>query len=522
MCWNNVAICFDDRYRREGADLDKAWDAYEQVKKYRDMLELKDNFYEFAVARQREIEDEGYGPGAGSLGAGPEGSAGEPGGAEGKEPAEPAAGAAATGAVPAIGEMKFEAVEDLDRFERPSYDLDGFYEIWPVLYFTDRGTQATIGYMEESPPFQRTGDSAIAADTDRDGEFETKVPIKGGEVLTEFELEIGGVKRPWAFVSRIGTDQDFYQGVQVNMQPQLSSFTLSYVPAASLVADVGGTQVRILDDNLDGLYGSEPRSWEYIGLAEGSFHPELDSVVIGSSKRAVPWSRFQQLDGVWYEWESVDSGTRLNLKPAAFKTGELKLVAEGTKPYWVHVRGTDRIEGAYFDLADGKSVEVPVGTDELVYGELRKGKRRQVVKSVILGGSGTKYQVKSGETTTVTIGAPYRFQFDWSLAGDVLEVPGRSVVVVGNGGERYERLWNAVPRPEVSWRKAGSKRGSKPEDMKVVLDQDALFEPGGWRKSWHPLDFTMEIGSVPEEGIEVQLVEKKNKLFGKIESEWKD
>ncbi len=520
MAWNNVAICYDDRYREEGADLDRAYEAYGEVIRFRELLELKDDYHAFAVARRREIVEEGYGPGAGSLG-GDDGAGEAAGGAaagtgEAKEPAEPA------GAAPVVGPMEFEAVDDLDRFERPSYDLDGYYEIWPVLYFTGRGTQATIHYMDESPPFQRTGDSAIAVDSDRDGEFETKVPIKGGEVLTEMEIEIGGVKRPWAIVSRIGTDQDFYQGVQVNMQPQLESFSLSYVPAASMVMDVGGTPVRIFDDNLDGLYGSEPRSWQYLGLAEGSAQPELDSVIIGTGKRAVPWSKYQQLDGTWYEWESLDAGTRLNLKPARFKTGSLKLSVKGSKPDWLIVCGTDRVAGAYFDLADGKEVEVPVGTYELYYGELRKGKRRQQVKAVILGSKATKYNVKADETTTVTIGAPYAFQFDWNLTGSVLEVPGRSVVVVGNGGERYERIWNAVPRPEVSWRKAGTKRGSKPEDMQVVLDQDVLFQPGGWQKSWHPLDLALDIGNVPDEGIEVQLVEKKNKLFGKIESAWRD
>ena len=524
MCWNNIALCFDDRFREEGADLDRAWEAYAQVQRYREMLKLKDDYYAMAVERQREIADEGYGPGAGSLGAAAEGA--EAAGGEAGEAAgsgEPGANpAAALAPAPPIGEMRFEAVEDFEEFERPNYALDGFHEIWPQLYFTEKGSRTQIPYMENSPAFERDTDSSIVIDGDGDGTFEVPVPIKGGPVLTEFELVLDGVARPWAFVSRIGTDQDQYQGVQVNMQPLTEAFPLFYVNAASMVTTVGETQVRIFDDNMDGLYGSYPRTWAYVGLGEGSSQAEFDCVVIGDGERAVPWSYMQQIDGRWYAWETVDSGTRLTLKPVEFKTGTLKLEAKGAKPAWLIVSGMDRVAGCYFDLAGAgsKGLEVPVGKYELYYGEVRKGKRRQQQKALILGNKATRYTVKTGETTVVRIGSPYGFQFDWNLNDKVLDVDGTSVTITGAGGERYERLWNAVPRPEVAWRKKGSRRGSKPEQMDVILDQDKLYQD--MARSWHPLDLSIELKSVPEEGIEVQLVEKKNKLFGKIESAWKD
>jgi hypothetical protein len=86
------------------------------------------------------------------------------------------------------------------------------------------------------------------------------------------------------------------------------------------------------------------------------------------------------------------------------------------------------------------------------------------------------------------------------------------------GGERYERVWGAVSQPAVSYREKGAKRGSKGEEMDVIKDQDALYKSR--KAAWFPIDVTLDKRpSVTE--VEVQLVEKKNKLFGKITSIWK-
>jgi hypothetical protein len=99
------------------------------------------------------------------------------------------------------------------------------------------------------------------------------------------------------------------------------------------------------------------------------------------------------------------------------------------------------------------------------------------------------------------------------------------VTVIGTvGNERYERLWNCVPRPELSWRKAGTKKGSKPERLGIVEDLNAEDESGkrlhDAADTFHPLDLSVEVKLKENESAEVQLVEKKNKLFGPIESGW--
>jgi hypothetical protein len=92
------------------------------------------------------------------------------------------------------------------------------------------------------------------------------------------------------------------------------------------------------------------------------------------------------------------------------------------------------------------------------------------------------------------------------------------VTVIGSAGERYERLWNCRSKPEVAWRKKGSNRGSKGEAMEFLNDQEQLYKDFG--ASYRPLDKVIQ-EKLPPEGIEVQLSEKKNKLFGSIESDWR-
>ena len=54
--------------------------------------------------------------------------------------------------------------------------------------------------------------------------------------------------------------------------------------------------------------------------------------------------------------------------------------------------------------------------------------------------------------------------------------------------------------------------------MDAVKGQDAIYTEG-WAVAWFPRD--LDVANRQGEDAEVQLTEKKNKLFGKIESTWK-
>jgi len=72
-------------------------------------------------------------------------------------------------------------------------------------------------------------------------------------------------------------------------------------------------------------------------------------------------------------------------------------------------------------------------------------------------------------------------------------------------------------------RKAGSKKGGKPEKMDIVMDLLERNEDGSFRfveaDTWRPIDtkFAIKKG----ESVEAQLSEKKHKLLGDISSEFK-
>jgi hypothetical protein len=196
-------------------------------------------------------------------------------------------------------------------------------------------------------------------------------------------------------------------------------------------------------------------------------------------------------------------------------------------PSYVIVKGKDALANTYIDLLQngGAEVTVPVGTYELAEGVVRKGKKAQTMKALMLPGKRTPtWRVEAGKSEVVRLGAPYGFEFGVNKDATKIEVVGRSVIIVGSAGEHYERLWNCVPRPEVSWRKGGTKKGSKPEKMGMVEDMNIMDEQGrrkyDWPDTFYPTNLAIELKLKEGEQIEVQLTEKKNKLFGPIESNW--
>lgn len=507
--WYMFANCHDEKLRGNKADLEKAAEGYGKTLEHREAIELVGPTTNELKQRYKELVAEGWV---------------EPETAE-AGPAEPgAAGAAAAAAPPLTVAMSFEVIDDLGAIERPNYYVDGLYPMWTGLYLRGNGSQAAFGsFSEGSPQVHRVGSSDVRVDQNRDGsaEDDDKIPITGKLTPVTVTVGTGPEERPWAFMCITGIEQDIYHDFQMNLLPQHDFMTLYTVAAASMVGTIGETPVRVIDDNMDGVYGSPPLEWGHMGMTDGMLQPELDSLVIGASKRAVPWSEYVQVGGQWYKLEAAKGGKELVATPATVRTGTLKLKFKGGKPAWVVVRGSNKYENCYFDLVGQKSLEVPVGRYSLFYGELRKGKKRQTSKSLILpGGQTPKWTVAEGKTATVELGAPFDFDFRFRRSGDEVTVLGSSVVVTGVNQERYERAWNAVPRPDVSWRKAGTKRGSKGEGMEVIHDM-LTADKLGLEKAWKPLDLTVRVNLSDGDEVELQLVQKKNPLFGKVESSWR-
>jgi hypothetical protein len=508
QCWLLDSSCWSEANRGSKSDLYKVYEACAKVCEYRDKIDLNDRSYSEAKVSRDYLKSQGY-----------DGETGEEGGEPGTGP--PKGGIKAAGSV-ITAPMTFEMVEDLSAFERPCYYADALYNMWNPLAFKGKGSVAVVNSLGElSPKVYRVGSAEVLLDADGDGKGEVKVPLRGNLDPVEFTLGEGDEKRPWGVLTQIGTQKDVYQGIQMNMIPDDNQMQIYLAPGASMVGEFEGVPIRVFDDNMDGVYGSSPLSWEHIGMTPGNLHPELDSVVIGDrADRALPWSEYQKIGDKWYMMAPAKNGTLMTGSPVEVETGKVKLTFKGGKPQYVVLKGSGLYENSYFDVVD-KKTELPAGDYTLFYGELRKGKKQQMKKTLIIPGKNTrKWTVEVGGTTKIELGAPFGFDFDFDSNDKGITVEGHTVAIVGMAGERYERPWNCVAHPEASWRKAGSKRGSKGEDMGYVKGQEEISKVG-WKGAWFPFSITM-VKKGQAKDVEVQLFEKKNKLFGKIESGWKE
>jgi hypothetical protein len=429
--------------------------------------------------------------------------------------------------VAVVSDLSFEAVPRWDAFLRPNYSLDEVHVLWPVVYMREKGSSSNFQALGKRVKVLRTGSAALMIDIDGDDKGDKEISASGNKALAQFPVGDGAERREWAVITEVGTDKESYQGLQVNVQPTDRQFVLYVMCAASMVGTVNNVPVRIFDDNMDGIYGSAPSTWQYVGLSAGDVQPDMDSMLVGSEKQARPYSEFAEIGDTWFQLAPELGGLKLKATPATVEVGKLKLEYKGEMPDYVVLQGDGKLANTYIDLRQngGAEVNAPVGRYKLSFGLVRKGKKQQLMKALILPGPRTPtWDVAAGKTSVVKLGAPFSFEFEAEHKGETLTVKGSSVIINGVQGERYERVWNSAPRPELVWRKGGSKRASKPERFDLVENLNEVDDKGQavheYADTFHPLDLAVEAKIKEGETVEVQLIEKKNKLFGSIESSW--
>jgi hypothetical protein len=501
------AECFDELMAGATADLKRACEAWALCLAARERVDLKDGVYDYAKARFDKLEFDGFG-----------------------DPSKgPAARAAAKAEADATYKPKpigasFQLVTELEAIARPLYTADTNYQIWPSISLGVVDSSAKIPTLEDSPAVLRTGASKAAIDVDGDGKGELELPLTGKITPVEMLLGSGDSQRKWAFLAVIGQERDTYQGFAYNLGPSDAVMNIYIAPAASLVATVEGVRVQVIDDNLDGRFGSPPKEWGYPGLVEGAFQRDIDSVVIGETKVAQPFSQFMKIGATWFKFEPDESGADFLVSKVDVESGTLQLDLKGLPVTWLVVRGTGQNDKLFFEVVNGgtKKVEVPVGSYELFAGQVASGKKAQMMKCLIVPGTNSRaWKVGAGETTKMELGAPFKLDFKVQQDGESIGVAGSSLKVVGRGGETYQRLWNCVLSPEVNVRKAGAKKGGKEGKLVPVLSQEQHEEQQyDFQKIWFPFGEPYQKPN-PGEAYEIQLFEKKHKLFGPLESEWR-
>ncbi|MSR63249.1 MAG: hypothetical protein EXS08_12475 [Planctomycetes bacterium] len=508
QCYRTYAVCYEDTLNGDRADLRKACEGWGLFLQARESVDLKDSAYNAAKVRFETLVAGGYST--------PE-VEGEAGGEAGG--VAPAAGAAAT---PFAG--VFQLVSDIEAIQRPSYTADTNFQIWPTV---ELGKIDSSGKFagEDLPLLVRTGANKAAVDVDGDGKGDVDIPLSGKITPVQVKLGKGGNQRDWAFLACIGQQQDTYQGFKFNLAPDENRMPIYVAPAGSLVGTINGVRVQVIDDNLDGYYGSEAKGWAYSGCRDGFFQQDVDSVVVGESKVAQPWSRLQKIGEAWFELVPNEAGTDILVTPAAVQSGTLQLDMKGLNAPWVLVRGVgEEKKDLVFDLVNGgtNKVEVPAGTYELFAGLVSSGKKAQMMKSLILPAKNARtYKVAAGATTKIELGTPFAIDFAFGQDDNAVTIDGPSLAVVGRGGETYQRMWNCVLAPEVNLRKAGQSKGRKEKRLVPVGSQEDLeVHKYDFKTAWFPIGEPID-KPMPGEKFEAQLFEKKNKLFGKIESDWK-
>ena len=506
MCYGIYGEAFDVTLMGNQADFKRACEGWKKNLELREALELNNEKNVEIKKRIEFLEASGHGaPATSAPGA-----------------TDPAAGGAASSAPVPLNAV-FELVPDIETYARPAFHADVNYQIWPAIVLQGIDSKASIPTLERSPGIVRLSATKIGVDVNGDGTGEVEVPLTGkiGPVL--LTLGEGDQQRPWAFLATIGQQQDTYQGFKYNLSADETQMQVFVNAAGSMVGTVDGIRVQVIDENMDGVYGGPPAELAYIGVREGSSQRDVDTVVIGESKVARPWSELQKIGDSWYKLERDQAGG-LQASRADVKTGTLALDLKGVDASWLILRGTGNLSRCFFDVVDGgaKKVEVPEGTYELYCGQVSSGKRTQMMKALVLPGATVPaFRALAGETMKVELGSPFGFDFKYSQDEETISVEGSSIVVTGRGGETYQRFWNCVPIVEVNVRKAGSGKGKKEEKMQPVGSQEELIDAGNdYRNAWFPLSAVIR---KPKSGetVELQLVEKKNKLFGKIESTWK-
>ncbi|MDF1838171.1 MAG: hypothetical protein P1V35_09905 [Planctomycetota bacterium] len=521
QCAAYAGVSWDKDRAKDLKDLKRACTAYGRMIESRERMGLKDSILTQAMPRYNELVSLGYGPG--SEGPAPEGDDANGGG----EPGTPGLGAASNFTnVP----LNFELLEGIEQFQRPNYFVDEHYPLWHSFYLREVGSTndnvLRFGPMikKSGMPIsaRRKGSAKLYFDMDGDEEFGEKdidIPVKGKRESIHLEIPVEGRTHHVAFYVQTGQEKDKYQGLDTNLQPSDTQIGVYATPAGSMVGTIGGESIRIIDEDMDGVYGGKAMPFGHVGLTESLFQPEFDSMVIGGSKRALPWSRYALIGKQWYDLKSENDGTSLGAAPVTLKTGFLQLKFKGPKPAFVIVQGTGSVEEAFFDLSTSSKVEVPTGNYKLLVGMIKKGKKQQLQKVLMIPGStDLSWNVGSGETVKVELGGPFKFDFGCDADSKGCQVIGTTVAVVGAAGERYERPWLCVPRPKASGRKAGAKRGTKAEKMGAVTSTEEVSKKG-WVITWFPKDMGIDIKNA-ETSVEVQLTQKKHPLFGKITSDW--
>lgn len=410
----------------------------------------------------------------------------------------------------------------------------------------------SIGKVGESRKFEwfRRREMYLA----RTGAAKFGISLEAGDTKKLVEVEVSSKakpatfwldadkKVPYAMFFWAGSDREHVGEAETNLMFSDTLANVYYRSAASWKTAIGADALVFYDDNCNGLpcdtdVFEPPYKVATIGdhAGDGTSVPLLDSMRLGKGPRQ-PYSEFVKLSTGWFHMRLDKENVGLRpLNPEYFKTGKIKLVWNGPKPSapaQLVVQGAGDFKTAFFDVAGGKEVEVPVGNYTVILGRIVVGKGARAQLATIYQGTSAAFAVEAGKVTELKMGAPFTLQFerggDENATVDALKVLLREAT-----GCVLTELHGMALAPEVLAAKAEDGKGAKVVGKFVRFTDSELLNkatakhnklgllcatfpmPEGYREGEMVLKVKM-----PGPGWKMRLSMKKHPLFPLLESPW--
>ncbi|MEZ5965769.1 MAG: hypothetical protein R3F56_18180 [Planctomycetota bacterium] len=415
---------------------------------------------------------------------------------------------------------------------------------WQVVELLEE-TSKQLAYFQGSPLYAAHigGKYYVSPTADDVVEKGTQITPSNKPKPSSFYLDEQKSK-PYAMWFFLGTDKEPFMGLEQNLQSDNKRALLYYKSAASYKAEVNGEEVTLYDSNGDGrLLNPDPYAFGLqvptVSIGETTAVPGYDSMQIGKKGPIQPFSAYARIGDKWFHLRAAKEGAAVSARPVIpefLETGTLQLKWTGPRSTAVQclvVRGEGELKVAAFNLAGGKPVEVPAGVYAIDFGRIGESKGNVWSTADILRGASALITVKKGENTVLTVGAPFRFEFERGGSGADVEVNTHKIKVLGVAGEHYAHLNGCVPEIDVFFAKDEKGRGAKSQgtlgpvpDAEIATKLNTEFPGVGYYCPMFPVvkgakeKVTLLRFTPPGTGF-VGLRAPKAKLFGKIDSAWK-
>jgi hypothetical protein len=216
--------------------------------------------------------------------------------------------------------------------------------------------------------------------------------------------------------------------VQMQYDSKKDIITLMRCKATALhgwVGQIDSVDFRIIDDNVDGLYGNDGN----------------DAILIGDSKLAVPLRHYHKIGKHFYALRIRPDGSNVEFQKLKFSDMGLVKSALPTKSLIGLVLENG---GGAFNIKDCAKSGIPAGTYYLAFGVVGDPKAPMPFFRAM---GMTKYDIQADKTNTLRIGAPLQLIFATKYFKEDKEKKtpnavaiGRPEFIMGASGEWYGPL----------------------------------------------------------------------------------